>query len=831
MTSDSEIITKTNLKSGGLPLYIILLGAFIIRIIHLLIVKNTDLVQIPVIDAAFYHQWAVAISQGNVIGDHTFFMSPLFSYFTGLVYAVLGASPVRLMIVQGLIGVVTVLLVYRWGAILAGRMVGLVAAGLTAVYAPFIFFETTLLTSTLILLLSVIILNLTETVLKKDNILFLILLGCVIGLSALTRPMVLIFVPLLALIFVLDNNVTWLKRSALVAAGICIFLIPVGVRNLVVGGEFTLTTSSAGMNFYVGNNPDATGLYWEAPFLSSFEPQFEDEDFRRVASEALGKELTTREAGSYWFNHSLDWILHEPFGYLKLLGKKMFYFWNRAEFANNVSIHLGKELSPVLRFNPFGFWLIAPLGLAGLILFWRRLGWKKARVPVLWTFAYFAGGCLFFIASEYRLPVVLPLLIGAAYLIVEIVRYFKANQAEPALHLIALGLVLMPVSNFRTSFIRSGENARMDWFNIGNTLLKHDHNLEAIERFKQALEIDPYFSEGMMRLAEAYYRAGMRDEAIEIGKRTGLKDPESIINIIQGLALHEAHALLGEGSFNKAMDEFRFAGIDREKAVAETTRISRFNEAKAAIKDNQPNQALKILKDLRSKSDFPDLTVLHNIATIYWRMGAIDSAEHYALEALETDSTSAPTAFLLARILNASGRWEEAQRLTMRYNPEASSLQKKLNNVRAKMDSLTALGKWEQALQAYDSYGMQSFNMHPDDKLRIGRLQLEVGNLELALKLLNESEDGGVVEPELYYYQGRILAALNQDKEAISTVQKGLAIAPEYVPARIFLARLYIGQKKIKEAWNELEAIAHLEIVDVGLAEEYDSLVDSLKGF
>ena len=54
-------------------------------------------------------------------------------------------------------------------------------------------------------------------------------------------------------------------------------------------------------------------------------------------------------------------------------------------------------------------------------------------------------------------------------------------------------------------------------------------------------------------------------------------------------------------------------------------------------------------------------------------------------------------------------------------------------------------------------------------------------------------------------------------------------VKPDHIPARIFLARLYISQNKIKQAWSELEAISHLEIIDPELAGEYGGLVDSLK--
>ena len=43
--------------------------------------------------------------------------------------------------------------------------------------------------------------------------------------------------------------------------GAALVLLPVGLRNLAVGGEFHLTKSQFGPNFYIGNGPQADGGY------------------------------------------------------------------------------------------------------------------------------------------------------------------------------------------------------------------------------------------------------------------------------------------------------------------------------------------------------------------------------------------------------------------------------------------------------------------------------------------------------------------------------------------------------------------------------------------
>jgi len=281
MSDEKQLHDLTNAQTNRKILWFILAGALILRWLHLLIASSSDLVRIPIIDSSFYHQWAVSISKGNLIGDSIFFMSPLYPYFTGLVYAILGVAPWKIMAIQGLLGVTTVYFIFKIGSRLVNSRVGLIAAGSAAIYSPFIFYDSTLLTSSIILLLSALILNYSLEILlpeSKDansdnglgfNPAVYWKLGVVIGLSALARPLVLIFIPFLILAFNHSFRENWVKRSLHVIIALVIILAPVGIRNLIVGEEFTLTTSSAGMNLYVGNNPDANGLYWEAPFLTS----------------------------------------------------------------------------------------------------------------------------------------------------------------------------------------------------------------------------------------------------------------------------------------------------------------------------------------------------------------------------------------------------------------------------------------------------------------------------------------------------------------------------------------------------------------------------------
>ncbi len=114
-------------------------------------------------DEVHYDAWARAYAGAwDSIGAPALFLARLraafessiqkgeaYSAFVGLVYAVAGAQPAAVFIVQALLDTLTCLFVYKIARALGGTVVGLVALGLAGVYEPFIFSAGRLQTETL----------------------------------------------------------------------------------------------------------------------------------------------------------------------------------------------------------------------------------------------------------------------------------------------------------------------------------------------------------------------------------------------------------------------------------------------------------------------------------------------------------------------------------------------------------------------------------------------------------------------------------------------------------------------------------------------------------
>ena len=290
------------LKENGL--WLVLSTAFALRVLYLFQAVDTPLFEVLLIDSEFYDSRAREIGAGNWLGDRVFFMNPFYSYFLAVLYAISGTDYFHVALVQSAMGVCSCALVYGLGSRLWGQAVGLLAAGLAAVYGPYLFYDGALLTASPITLLNLGALYCLLRSLEEDGP-WLWAAGLLLGLSATARPLVLLF------IFVLGG--WYLNRcgraglyswgKVLLGCGLVVGLVV--LRNFVVGGELLLTTSSAGMNLYVGNHPGANGIYSQVEFLRSAEPDLERLAFVREAERISGESLSPGQVSRFWLEEAV----------------------------------------------------------------------------------------------------------------------------------------------------------------------------------------------------------------------------------------------------------------------------------------------------------------------------------------------------------------------------------------------------------------------------------------------------------------------------------------------------------------------------------------------
>ena len=98
-------------------------------------------------------------------------------------------------------------------------------------------------------------------------------------------------------------------------------------------------------------------------------------------------------------------------------------FWGAFEIPDSLDYYLYRTTAPVLRLPVPGFGLLAPLGLLGAVLSWRRRGWP--RMLIVFTVAYSGTVILFFVS-------------GCAHLIYFFLPWFIKEQLGPLFRTAAL---------------------------------------------------------------------------------------------------------------------------------------------------------------------------------------------------------------------------------------------------------------------------------------------------------------------------------------------------------------------------------------------------------
>jgi hypothetical protein len=170
-----------------------------------------------------------------------------------------------------------------------------------------------------------------------------------------------------------------------------------------------MLSAHSGINFWIGNNPTATGYPRMPPGLRATQEGLL-RDSITLAERAAGRSLTRAEVSRYWNARTHAYIRENRADWLRLMGVKFGNFWNAYQYDDLSIIKLLRDediLLPGLRWG-----LVAALGLAGLVpVVWRfpRARWVAAAVLL-----HMCALMPVFVTERYRLAAVPGLLLLGA---------------------------------------------------------------------------------------------------------------------------------------------------------------------------------------------------------------------------------------------------------------------------------------------------------------------------------------------------------------------------------------------------------------------------------
>lgn len=414
---------------------LVFLFALMLRLIYLAgQAAHNPLFNDPIMDMAVHHEWAGQFASGQPlrgIEGKPYFRAPLYYVTLGLVYKVFGAEVWIGRLLGCLLGAASCALIAQLGAVLSDRRVGLASGLIAAVYWPFLYYDAELKTVGMEVFFNLLMLLTMIRAVRTPAAWRFLLAGVFCGLSAITRPNILAVTPFLALW-------TWLmlRRGAeprpavmsvvMLAAGCALPILPVTLRNLIVGREFVLIASQGGVNFYIGNNPyNADGYTAVVPFTR---PGWWEgfEDTHDIPQRELGRLLSEREISNYWFRKSWEWIRAHPGDWIRRLVHKFVLFWTPIEVSNNQPISFFAGMSGLSWMFWIGFPVVSALGIAGVIFI--RRDWREWALPIGFLVLYMGTVVLFFCPGRYRLPVVPVLLVLTGKMVIEAAQHWRRKE-------------------------------------------------------------------------------------------------------------------------------------------------------------------------------------------------------------------------------------------------------------------------------------------------------------------------------------------------------------------------------------------------------------------
>ncbi|MBI3299245.1 MAG: glycosyltransferase family 39 protein [Elusimicrobia bacterium] len=493
--------------------------ALAVRFAHLFWYRGDFWLTVPLLDDSIFESWADLLAKEGWRAPSlgAFDFNPAYPYFLAAFRAVFGRSQLVLFAFQHALGAATAPLLYLVARrAFADRGAGLAAGALAALYGPALFFESRLLGECWIFLANAAALWLLGRAAGRPWLSWG-LGGLCLGVSAVFRPTALAFVPAVAVwgLWTLRAERRVLAGAAAAfAVGLWLPLLPFQVRNRLVVPQagWGLTTSSGGVNLYLGNNPEADGLN-QAPSFVRYGPGHEYQDFADEAGRRLGRPLSRAEVSSYWSAEVRRFFRERPAEAVRLLGRKAAFFWNHKEPPDNFFLAIFErftKLGPV----PLASWgLVGPLGLAGFL--WSLAGERRHWLLHAYALSAFAVCLAFYVLARYRFPAAAGLIPFAGLALARLVEHARAKAWGKSA---ALGGLCAAAFAFSRLPLIGDEDPGVSHYSMAVIYANRGWKDKALEEYRASVEAVPTFKASWLNmgilLAELGQNAGAA-EALE----------------------------------------------------------------------------------------------------------------------------------------------------------------------------------------------------------------------------------------------------------------------------------------------------------------------------
>jgi len=505
----------------------------------------------------FYDNWAKQILHGTWTDRQAFYGLPLYPFLLAVLYRIFGYSPFVPGFFQSCFDAGTAALIYQitvrlmargTGGSNASKVTGILAAAGWCFFLPAQAYSIILMpTAGTTFVFWLLVWQLVRAEIAPSPLRSLAS-GLLLGFAAMGVASILLLLPLF-IFAILFRKASTGRPGQLIATllvGVVVGTAPCWIHNCFVARDPVFLSAHGGINFWLGNNPEATG-YPHFPGLHAGQGQMLRDSIDQAES-AAGRSLKRSEVSRYWSTKAREYIQANPGRWLQLLARKTANFWNAFEYDDLgviVNLREHRVLFPGLHFG-----LIAVLGLAGAVVTWRAFPqsrWVAAAVAT-----QFLAILPVFVTERYRLATVPGLLVLGALGLHRLRASLSATNYGNAV----LQLGVTAVSAFLVAIPRPDPSLwALDAYNAGRFALETNNLAAAEHHLDRAHDLVPDNAETNFALGNLHFAQGDSAAARRSYETTLRIDSKhkGALNNLGVLALNEKEAARAVDFFQRAL--------------------------------------------------------------------------------------------------------------------------------------------------------------------------------------------------------------------------------------------------------------------------------------
>lgn len=472
-------------------------------------------------DAAFYNEWALRILDGQFSDGQAFYGLPGYAWLLAGIYAVFGYTPYVPALLQCFVEAATAVIVFRIGSCLfpggpKAMATGTLAAVAWTFFIPAQAFSIVLMPTCYVALafwgLVLWALRVSEDGSRSIWVPWA-WMGLIVGVTSMFVATIFFVLPVI--LFASARTLRWPRTVAaagVLISGVLLGCSPCWIHNYLFAKEPVLLSAHSGINFYVGNNPEATG-YPKIPAGLRSDQEGMLKDSILVAERKTGRNLRRFEVSRFWSENAKEFIQNNPGKWLQLMALKVRNLFNGYQYDDLSLIALLRSQRIIL--FGVGFGILAAFAIPGAFLLpfvARRSLWVSAAVLL-----YLGALLPVFVTERYRLPAAPGLAVLAAGGLVALAQFIAMRRWIPisvyaGMFALAGLLVRWPVA--------TPEMLALDHYNVGNNLLRAGELKRASQYLNRALVYSPDSAEINFALGNLALEKDERTEAKGFYRRT-----------------------------------------------------------------------------------------------------------------------------------------------------------------------------------------------------------------------------------------------------------------------------------------------------------------------